>query len=294
MYIPLNVAAYSPNTVNNGFPKQATKDEGRGFFTAPGRTTSGKLVRGVSSTFNDVWSQPRLFYNSLTKIEQQFLINAIRFETSHLTSDVIKKNVLIQLNRVSHDVAVRVASALGLQAPEADPTFYHDNKTADVGGYATGLKKLDGLKVAFLTSTNTSTSTSGFKSALSAENVDLVVVAESLGSNIDQTYSAADATSFDGIIVDGAVPSLFKPLAKSTAFPTGRPVEILLNGYKWGKPVGAIAGGSYNSTGSSVLDAAGIPAGDGVYVGSGDAAFSEQFLDGLKTFKFLDRFPTDD
>jgi catalase len=97
MYIPLNTAAYSPNTLNKGSPKQATKSQGRGFMTAPNRSTTGRLVRSVSSTFADVWSQPRLFFNSLTPVEKQFVVNAMRFETSQLTSDIVKQNVLIQL-----------------------------------------------------------------------------------------------------------------------------------------------------------------------------------------------------
>lgn len=99
--------------MNGGFPQQADQNNGRGYFNAPSRSTSGRLVRGLSSTFDDHWSQPRLFYNSLLPVEQQFLINAIRFETSHLQSAEVKKNVLLQLNRISNDIAVRVATALG-------------------------------------------------------------------------------------------------------------------------------------------------------------------------------------
>jgi catalase len=62
-------------------------------------------------------------------VEQQFLVNAIRFETAQLQSHVVKENVLIQLNRVSHDVATRVAAALHMTAPGPDSTFYHDNVT---------------------------------------------------------------------------------------------------------------------------------------------------------------------
>ena len=76
-------------------------------------SVSGNLLRATSPTFADVWSQPRLFYNSLTAVEQQFLINAIRFEASHLTSEIVKQNVLIQLNRVSNDIAKRVAEVIG-------------------------------------------------------------------------------------------------------------------------------------------------------------------------------------
>jgi catalase len=113
MFIPLNTAAYSPNTLNNGSPRQANQTQGNGFFTAPNRGGSGKLVRAVSSTFTNVWSQPRMFFNSLLPVEQQFVVNAMRFEASQVKSDVVKNNVLIQLNRVSHEIAVRVATALG-------------------------------------------------------------------------------------------------------------------------------------------------------------------------------------
>lgn len=290
MYIPINVAAYSPNTINDGFPAQANQSQG--FFTAPNRTATGRLLRAVSPTFNDVWSQPRLFFNSITKTEQQFLINAIRFETSHLTSDTIKKNVLIQLNRVSHDIAVRVAAALGLQAPAPDPTFYHDNTTEGVSVFDPGLLKVDGLSVGFLTSTNSSASVTALSSALSAANVDLFVVAETLAPGVNMTYSEADATNFDGIIADGNAATLFNQFTQSTEYPSGRPLEILLDGFKWGKLVAAIGGSGRNAT--NLFDSVGIPSGDGVFTSSSaDASFASKFLDSLKTFKFLDRFPLD-
>jgi catalase len=303
MFIPLNVAAYSPNTLNNGSPKQANQTEGRGFFTAPNRSTGGKLVRAVSSTFADVWSQPRLFFNSLLPVEQQFIVNAIRFETSQLKSSVVKNNVLIQLNRVSHDVAVRVAAALGMTAPAADPTYYNDNTTTGVSVAKDPLLKLDGLKVGYLTTVaaagNSSAASASLKSALSALNVDLVTVGEALADGIDQTYSATDAVQFDAIIVADGTENLFLPPsslanknltthALSTLYPPGRPLEILMNGYKWGKPVGTAG------SGSETFRVAGIESGTpGVYVAGEVSTLSENLADGLKTFKFLDRFPLD-
>ncbi|KAF2477978.1 catalase-domain-containing protein [Lindgomyces ingoldianus] len=310
MFIPLNTAAYSPNTLNNGSPRQANQTTGNGFFTAPNRSGSGKLVRAVSSTFADVWSQPRLFFNSLLPAEQQFLVNAMRFETSQLKSSVVKTNVLIQLNRVSHDIAVRVATALGLAAPAEDPTYYHDNTTNGVSVAKDPLLTVDGLKVGYLTSNSISTantSMASLKSALKAMNVDLVVVAESLTEGIDQTYSATDASNFDAIVIGEGTASLFAPppsLANinsttltygnasanvlSTLYPAGRPLQILESGYRWGKPVGAVG------SGKEAFGNAGIEAGTpGVYA-VGDASTLANSLEaGLKTFKFLDRFPMD-
>lgn len=311
MYIPLNTAAYSPNTLNAGSPKQANKTQGRGFFTAPNRSTAGRLVRSVSSTFADVWSQPRLFFNSLLPVEQQLLINAMRFETSQLTSDVVKKNVLIQLNRVSHDVAVRVAEALDMTAPAADDTYYHDNTTTGVSVSRDKLLKIDGLKVGYLTSTSSSGETaSALKSALNDINVKFATVGERLGKGIDQTYSASFAGQFDAIIVDGQAEALFMPAgslansnttaptyrknvtkASTTLYPAGRPLQILQDGYQWGKAV-AVIGSS-----QAAFDAAGLEAGTpGVYhlqATNDTKSVVNQIAEGLHTFRFLDRYPLD-
>lgn len=299
MFIPLNTAAYTPNTLNSGSPAQANQTTGRGFFTAPNRSASGKLIRAVSSTFSDVWSQPRLFFNSLLPAEQQFVVNAIRFETSNIQSKIVKNNVLIQLNRISHDIAVRVAEALGMTAPPPDPTFYNNNVTTGVSVFKNKLLRLDGLKVGFLTSvTAAGTASPSYNSSLStlqasfaSVGVDLVVVAESLVPGVNQTYSATDASNFDGIIVSDGTAGLFTANANSstsTLYPAGRPLQILVSGYRWGKPVGAIG------SGSQAFTAAGIPTGTpGVFTVPAGGNIASVFDDALRTFKFLDRFKLD-
>jgi catalase len=295
MFIPLNTAGYTPNTIDNGFPAQANQTTGRGFFTTPGRTVSGQLLRAVSPTFHDVWSQPRLFFNSLLPTEQQFLVNAIRFETSHLTSAIVKQNVIIQLNRISNDIAKRVAAVIGVPVPAPDPTYYNDNKTAFVSIFSNPLLKLDGLKVGILTSTsgnNSLSQASALKQSFASSNVDGITVAEILVPGVDQTYSEADATGFDGIIIaDGSDEVFGAGLTTSPLYPPGRPMQILTDGFRWGKPIGALG------SGVSALTAAGIDTNrTGVFVGSSGAdlgGFGSDFEDGLRTFKFLDRFPLD-
>lgn len=322
MWIHGNKAPYSPNTLNNGFPKQATQAQGKGFFTAPKRSVSGNLVRTVASTFKaDYWSQPRLFFNSLLPQEQQFLINAIRFETSHLKSATVKKNVLEQLNKISNEVASQVAKVLNLPAPAPDAKFYHNNKTAGVSTFDKPLLSLKGLKVGFLATVATASTATAIKASLAKEGIALVVVGEYLGNGVDMTYSAADATSFDGVIVASGSAAVFStaPDAASTLYPAGRPLQILQESYRYGKPVGFLDGAAAKDTD--------IPSGPGVYVQHGadkrsvttSAAYrflrrasnsttgasnggvpeqpvtdmAEAFKKGLKTFRFLDRFPVE-
>ncbi|KAL2164414.1 hypothetical protein VTH06DRAFT_3630 [Thermothelomyces fergusii] len=294
-FIHTNIYPYSPNTLNKGYPLQANQTNGRGFFTAPSRRVTGQLLRELSPTFTDHWSQPRLFYNSLKPVEQQFLINAIRFETSNLRSTTVKQNVLAQLNRVSHDVAVRVAAALGLEAPAADETYYHNNKTAGVSTFGEPLPTIKTLRVGVLAtvqkSSNALAQAGQLKAALEQEGLVATVVAESLAEGVDQTYSAADATAFDAVVVVEGAEGLFASTIQATSslFPAGRPGQILLDAYRWGKPVAVVgkAKGVYKS--------AGVPAGrDGVYIASAIDAVVEDLKDGLKTFRFTDRFALDD
>ncbi|KAK4456118.1 catalase A2 [Podospora aff. communis PSN243] len=286
-FIHKNPIHYNPNTLNNGFPAQANQTTGRGFFTAPGRKASGDLVRELSATFDDHWSQPRLFFNSLTPVEQQFLINAIRFEASHVKSEQVKRNVLVQLNRISNDVAKRVADALGMEAPAPEDTFYHNNVTQGISIFNNTLPTIAALRVGILASTKSLEQAVSLKERLMKDKMLVTVVGESLVQDVDQTYSSADATSFDGIIVAPGAEELFKVENKSPLFPTGRPGQILLDGYRWGKPVAGLGAGS------GALEATGVPSTPGVYAEDDVGKLVEGFEQGLATFKFTDRFPLD-
>jgi catalase len=319
MLVHANNAPYSPNTLNNGSPKQATQSHGKGFFTAPYRSVSGRLQRTVSSTFDkDYWSQPRLIFNSLVPQEKQFLINAIRFETSHLKSEIVKKNVLTQLNRIHHGIAKQVAEVLGMTAPAPDSKFYHGNKTAGVSVFESPLLKISGLKIGVLSTVRAldAETAQSLRARLTREGVQIIIVAESLAPGVDQTYSTSDATDFDGIVVAAGTGRLFSnsPDAAPTLFPSGRPHQILLDAYRFGKPVGFVGDGSV------AVQSANIPNGPGVYI-HGDNYFgngrnstynvkvnvtrravessnapgdlAHNFLEGLKTFRFLNRFPVE-
>ncbi|KAJ5435432.1 Catalase mono-functional heme-containing [Penicillium cf. griseofulvum] len=304
--LPINrprAPIHNNNRDGAGSPKQANQTVGKGFFTAPDRTASGKLQRTVSTTFEDAWSQPRLFWNSLVAAEQQFIVDAMRFETSNLKSSVVRNNVIIQLNRISNDLATRVAKAIGVNAPKPDDSYYHNNKTANIGAFGQKLTKLDGLKVGLLaTVDNPASIAQGAKlqSALSDAGVDVVVVAERFADKVDQTYSASDAVQFDAVVVADGAEGLFgsksftslpsKGSGASTLYPAGRPLDILLDAFRFGKTVGALGKGS-EALKSGLISSDR----EGVYTaGSPEDAFVKDIKDGLRTFKFLDRFAIDE
>ncbi|KAH6888674.1 catalase-like domain-containing protein [Thelonectria olida] len=287
-FIHKNIAPYTPNTLNKGFPKQANQSQGEGFFTAPNRKVSGNLLRRRPSTFADHWSQPRLFFNSLTKAEQQFLINAIRFETSHVRSDDVKKNVLVQLNKISHDIAVRVGKALGLDAPAADPKYYHDNTTTGISIFGTKLPTIVTLTVGILASSYSDSSmeqAKELKASLEGAGLVVTIVGETLSHDVGDTYSTAEAVSYDAIVVTAGAESVFEKW--SPLYPLGRPAQIVTDGFNWGKPVGFLGSAKAAAKRTSVRK------GDGVYFATSVSSLVERLKEGLATFRFTDRFPMD-
>lgn len=294
MMIPFNKIAYSENSLNNGSPKEANQTHGNGFFTAPARRiVDAAYVRDISPTFLDYWTQPRLLFNSLLPAEQQMVVNAARFELSKISSMAVREASIAQFNKISNDLAKRVAKAVGVAAPQPNPQYYHDNKTAGISVFSEPLPTIATLKVGILVSTSNAASLSQaaqIAEAFKAKGAVPVVIGEVIQSGVDQTYSASDAVLFDGIIVVDGTKSLFSSSTASSLYPPQRPTSIIRNAFLYGKPVGAIGDGEEG------LKVSSISARAGVYINGASTATQkivDQFEEGLKTFKFLDRFATD-
>jgi hypothetical protein len=154
-----------------------------------------------------------LFWNSLVPAEQQFIINAIVFKNSKITSPHVRANVLSsQLNMINNDLASRVAFGLGLPKPTPNPTYYINNKTCCVGTFGMVLVSVEGLQVGFLALVGYPESimqVTSMAAKFAAAGVDLIVLAETWAGSVNATYSISDATNFNAVIVADGVQGLF-------------------------------------------------------------------------------------
>jgi len=92
--------------------------------------------------------------------------------------------------------------------------------------------------------------------------------------------------SIDGILVTPGSESIFIN-GTSALYPLGRPLQILQSAYDFGKPVGALG------SASAAFQMANVMVSSGVYFSNSTTTLLSDFEVGLKTFKFLDRFPLD-
>ena len=117
--VPAGLAPYRPNSIDGGWPLVATAEEG-GYVQAP-RPVEGPVVRSSPVSFEDHFTQPAMFYRSLTPLEQAHLVEVFTFELGKCYEQAIKERELQVLANVDADLCARVAAGLGLPAPSGSP-----------------------------------------------------------------------------------------------------------------------------------------------------------------------------
>jgi catalase len=109
-------APYTPNSVDAGVPFPADWSDA-GYVNVP-RRVAGEVVRAAPASFDDHFSQPAMFYASLTSVEQQHVIDAYTFELGKCYEQGIKERALTVLARIDARLCAEVAAGLGLPVPK--------------------------------------------------------------------------------------------------------------------------------------------------------------------------------
>lgn len=104
---------YFPNSRASGCPMMAAPSEG-GYVHYP-EPVSGVKTRERAEGFKDFYSQATLFWNSMTGVEKQHIVEAAWFELGKVTEMAIRERVVEQFARIDHDLAIRVAGGIGVE-----------------------------------------------------------------------------------------------------------------------------------------------------------------------------------
>lgn len=115
MEIPKGQTAYFPNSLGGGCPHLSKMAEGA--FTSYEERIDAKKIRTRSESFSDHFSQPALFYRSLSSWEQQHVAEAYIFELGKCTHKHIQERMLWLIAQIDENLADKVAKGLGLKIP---------------------------------------------------------------------------------------------------------------------------------------------------------------------------------
>ncbi|MBM1107155.1 catalase [Aurantibacter crassamenti] len=117
MDIPKGNGAYFPNTLMSGCPHLSKMVEG-GFTHFEERIDANK-IRGRSESFSDHFSQPALFYRSISDWEKEHVAGAYSFELGKCKQAYIKERMLWLINKIDKSLAKTVANNLGMKVPKS-------------------------------------------------------------------------------------------------------------------------------------------------------------------------------
>ncbi len=117
MRYPIDVdeAKYNNNSLSNSSPHTTPVEEG-GYEHYP-QKVDGTMTRARSDSFTDYYTQPRIFWNSLTEIEKQHTIKALSFQIGSVLSKSVRQQCVDQLVNVDQEMAYIVADNLGVDRP---------------------------------------------------------------------------------------------------------------------------------------------------------------------------------
>jgi len=287
-FIQKGRVSYTPNKLGTGCPALAA----RGFRPYP-TVIKGTKTTARAGSFNDHFSQARLFYNSMSPAEKGHILAATTFELQKVSSLDVRQRVVDLFNNVNFDLAVGLADNLGVNAPAAAIPATLE-KTLDSPSLSvirpTHPNTIKGRKVAILVAPGVDSSAHLVRGAIAAAGGLPIFIApkgkkvpDATGSLItpDFTLTASRSVQFDTVFVPGGVDSVRALCEDASA------VLFVAEAFKHLKPVAAanegvellrkaaLPGVRFAAAGEDVVETLGIVTGAGVGTGLTEAAIGK-------------------
>jgi catalase len=292
------VAPYRPNSLDGGNPFPAGVDE-HALVEAPVTVASGPKVRDQPASYDDHFSQARLFWSSMTPVEQAHIISAYTFELGKCYEQAVKERQLIALAQIDPRLCEEVATGLGLDVPDPpeplgeetpSPALSQLGRTWPVSG------RLIGLVVD--PAGDLSEVDAARKALLDAGAMPLVIAPRGGlledGTTVQRTYATTRSVELDALLLLGAPapapdarPSRDAKSRSHREFPVDPRLMLMVDeAFRHAKPIAAAGDGV------RVLDALSLRGTPGVLDGEVEESL-QQLLEVLGHHRVWERFPAE-
>jgi catalase len=290
------VAPYKPNGLDGGNPF-TTDAANKAYVETPVTVTAAPKMRANPASFDDHFSQVRMFWASMTPIEKTHIIDAYTFELGKCYEQTIKERQLQALAEIDPELCAAVAAGLGLEPP-APVTELEQVDPSPALSQVGGVWPPDGRMIGIVVDVDDPTGmadVAGLRAALiEAGTVPLVIAAHGgqLGDGViaQRTFATARSVEYDAVLVAGAP----TPPATTGGGPEANPTPatldarvalLLQEAFRHGKAIAAW------SAGQQALERAGItPDLPGVISADGAMAALTPTLAALGKHRAWERF----
>ncbi|MDX2621604.1 catalase [Streptomyces sp. NPDC013082] len=296
------VAPYHPNSLDGGCPFLAGEDTGA-FVEVPAEVPAARKVRDAAASFDDHFSQARLFWLSMSPTEREHIVAAYTFELGKCWEQAVKERALTVLANIDTDLCAQVAAGLGLPVPKASVPLVEAEPSPALSQVGDEWP-VDGRVVGIVTDgADDLDSVRAVRQAVLDAGMVPLVIAPAGGTldgdgdpvTVQRTFTTARSVEFDAILLAGApapAPDAYgardAKVDDNAAAVTGVDPRLLLmvtEAYRHGKAIGVWG------EGGSVLEAAGLPADSaGVVTGESASSVLETVTGLLRGHRAWDRF----
>lgn len=117
MRYPIDVdqVNYHNNSLASNTPSTTSSEDGG--YEHYQTKVDGRVIRGRSESFDDIFTQPRIFWNSLSPVERKHTIDALSYQLGKVNSESVRQQNVNILVNVDKDMASTVADHIGVDRP---------------------------------------------------------------------------------------------------------------------------------------------------------------------------------
>lgn len=234
--------AYEPNGLAGGCPMQSPAELG-GYVSHPA-PVEGPKVRERSASFADHVGQARMFWHSMSAVEQAHIVEAFQFELSKVVHKEVRQRMLGLLAQVDGGLAAQVAPAVGVAVPEGHAAEGQPRRADGLSMADTPKASAQGRKVAVLAAEGSDTDQIlALRQALAQAGVQAELVSLRLGTlggprgqtlEVDKTLWNSASVLYDALLIPGGAAGVAALLA------SGEARHFVNEAYKHYKPIGAL------------------------------------------------------
>ncbi|MEU9827831.1 catalase [Micromonospora chersina] len=290
------VAPYRPNSLDGGNPFPAG-DRENAFVDTPVTVAEAPKVRAAPASFDDHFSQVRLFWLSMSPVEKEHIIRAYTFELGKCYHQAIKERQLQCLANIDPVLCEQVATGLGLPAPKPTVPLADAQPSpalSQVGRQWPG----DGRMVGVVVDTDSDLDGVGQvrRAVFAAGMVPLLIAAHggTVGDlPVQRTFATGRSVEFDAILLAGApapAPDALpardaKAGAADSATVDPRVLLLVEEAWRHAKAIGAWG------PGADVLRQAGVAGSPGVVTGDSGGEVFGAVQQLMSAHRVWERFP---
>jgi catalase len=281
--IDVDSVHYHNNSLAGNTPSEASFEEG-GYVNYP-EQVEGHMTREVpSESFNDHFSQPRMFWNSLSPVEKKDLTNNLTFHLQKVKSKSVRQQNVNMWVNVDQGMARELADNLGVERPSGTNVPVTASSGAISQANTPHYAYTQRLAVLIGDEFNGEEIVRVLKS-LQKKGVFIHIISDQLGNvrgtdgttiKVDDTFLTTDPTLFDSIYVVGGTSKEQQKFNENIK-------EFVNNQYKFYKPIGVAESGEPYLSYSKQNNFA------GVVFAANNPNFSEEFVKAIAQQRFWNR-----